>query len=49
MNKDYFDIENELDGVVLLEQEANVDAMEQFQSWLEAAINEGEKTPDKYL
>ena len=49
MNKDYFDIENELDGVVLLEQEANVDAMEQFQSWLEAAINEGEKTPASFV
>ena len=49
MNKSYFDIESGLNGGVLLEQEVNPDALEQFQSWLGAAIQEGEKTPTSFV
>ena len=49
MNKDYFGIDNELDGAVLLEQDVNADAVVMFLSWLEAAIDGGEKTPTSFV
>ena len=49
MNKDYFDIESELDGEILLEQEVIPDGVEQFQAWLDTAIREGAKTPTSFV
>ena len=49
MNKDYFDIESELDGEILLEQEVTPDGVEQFQAWLDTAIREGAKTPTSFV
>ena len=49
MNKDYFSIENGSDGSVILEQEVNPDACEQFIASLDEAILQGEKMPTSFV